>query len=61
MAGDSDCPHAWMFAALLVFAQSGRRFGGASAYNDVALATCIFAVFYLLQVLIKNQTTNFLV
>ncbi len=42
-------PRAGVFAALLAFATPVIGIDGISAYNDVALATTAFAVFYLLQ------------
>jgi hypothetical protein len=54
-------PEAAMFAAVLVFASPVVGLVGISAYNDVALATCIFAVFYLLQVAQQHSTTNILI
>jgi hypothetical protein len=52
---------AGMFAGLLVFATPVVGLVGVSAYNDVALATCIYAVFYLLQVWNEDQSNNLLI
>ena len=43
-------PKAGLVAALLVYASPVVGLDGSSAYNDLALATVIFAVFYLLEV-----------
>ena len=43
-------PRAGLFAAILVFASPVMAKDGTSAYNDLAVATLIYAVFYLLQV-----------
>jgi hypothetical protein len=53
-------PHAGIFAAILVFASPVVGLNGVSAYNDVALATCLFTVFYLLQVWREQNTPNLL-
>jgi len=45
-----DFPRAGVFAALLVYACPVAGKAGASAYNDLAVATTVFSVFYLLQV-----------
>lgn len=46
----SGFPRAAMFAAILTYASPIIGVDGTSAYNDLALVTVIFAVFYLLQV-----------
>jgi hypothetical protein len=43
-------PKAGIFAAILIFASPVIGKDGVSAYNDLAVVTLIFAVFYLLQV-----------
>jgi hypothetical protein len=49
--------NAWagIFAAIVVYASPVVGIDGASAYNDVALATVLVAVFYLLQVWDEDQ------
>jgi hypothetical protein len=54
-------PRAALFGAILVFASPVVGMDGASAYNDAAVATLLFAVFYLLQVWDKNQCRNLLI
>src|SRR5947207_12693092 len=49
-------PKAALFGAILVYAAPVVAKDGVSAYADVAVATLIFAVFYLLQV--WDETTN---
>src|SRR5436305_1469064 len=51
-------PHGGIFAAILVFASPIVGLNAVSAYNDVALATCIFAVFYLIQVEREETAPN---
>jgi hypothetical protein len=43
-------PQAGLFAAILIFASPVIAKDGVSAYNDLAVVTLIYAVFYLLQV-----------
>jgi hypothetical protein len=43
-------PRVGVFAAVLVYVSPVGGLDGASAYNDLAVATLVFAVFYLLQV-----------
>ena len=49
------------FAAILVFACPIAGMDGVAAYNDIALATLIYAVFYLLQVWAEEQSNNLLI
>ena len=53
-------PRVALFAALLVYASPVVAKDGTSAYNDLAVATLIYAVFYLLQVWDEEQSTNLL-
>ena len=48
-------PKAGMFAAILIFASPVIGKDGISAYNDLTVATLIYAVFYLLQVWDESQ------
>ena len=54
-------PKAGLFAAILVFACPVIGKDGISAYNDLTVATLIFAVFYLLQVWDEYQSANLLI
>ena len=54
-------PGAGLFAAILVFASPVIGKDGVSAYNDLTVATLIFAVFYLLQVWDDYQSPNLLI
>lgn len=54
-------PRAAIFAAVLVYAAPVCGITGTSAYNDLALATLIFAVFYLLQVNSESRADNYLI
>ena len=54
-------PKAGLFAAILVFASPVIGKDGISAYNDLTVATLIFAVFYLLQVWDEYQSPNLLI
>jgi hypothetical protein len=54
-------PRAGWFAAVLVFASPVVGLVGASAYNDIALATCIYAVFYLAEVQLSLPKSNLLI
>jgi hypothetical protein len=54
-------PKAGLFAALLIFASPVIAKDGVSAYNDLALATLIYAVFYLLQVWDDIKSPNLLI
>ena len=53
-------PRTGLFAAAVTYASPVLAVDGTSAYNDVALATVIFAVFYLLQVWDENQDRKLL-
>jgi len=53
-------PRAGMFGAILVYASPVVGMDGVAAYNDVAVATLVFAVFYLLQVWDDNKSSNLL-
>ncbi len=50
-----------LFAAILIFASPVIAKDGVSAYNDLAVATLIFAVFYLLQVWDEVHSSNLLI
>ena len=52
---------AGIFAAILIFASPVIGKDGISAYNDLAVATLIFAVFYLLQVWDELRSSNLLI
>ena len=52
---------AGIFAAILVFASPVIGKDGISAYNDLMVATLIYAVFYLLQVWDESQSYNLLI
>lgn len=54
-------PRAGAFAAVLVFASPVVGLVAVSAYNDVALATCIFAVFYLGELNLETSCGNQLI
>jgi hypothetical protein len=54
-------PKAGLFAAILIFASPVIAKDGVSAYNDLAVATLIYAVFYLLQVWDEFTTPNLLI
>jgi hypothetical protein len=54
-------PKAGLFAAILIFASPVIAKDGVSAYNDLAVATMIYAVFYLLQVWDEFTTPNLLI
>ncbi len=47
-----------VFAAILVYASPVVGIDGSSAYNDLAVATLLFAVFYLLQVWDETHSGN---
>ncbi len=51
---------AGIFAAILIFASPVIGKDGISAYNDLAVATLIYAVFYLLQVWDESNQPNLL-
>jgi hypothetical protein len=53
-------PAAGWFAAILVFASPVVGKAGSSAYNDLAAAALIFAVFYLLQIWNEDRSINLL-
>jgi hypothetical protein len=50
-----------MFAAILIFASPVIGKDGISAYNDMMVATLIYAVFYLLQVWDESPSYNLLI
>ena len=52
---------AGIFAAILIFASPVIGKDGISAYNDLMVATLIYAVFYLLQVWDELQSYNILI
>ena len=52
---------AGLFAAILIFASPVIAKDGISAYNDLAVATLIYAVFYLLQVWDESKSPNLLI
>ena len=54
-------PKAALFAALLIFASPVIGKDGISAYNDLMVATLIYAVFYLLQVWDELVNHNLLI
>jgi hypothetical protein len=54
-------PKAGIFAAMAVYASPVIGMDGVSAYNDVAVATVVFAVFYLLQVWDENKEDKLLI
>jgi hypothetical protein len=54
-------PKAGLFAAILIFASPVIAKDGVSAYNDLAVATLIYAGFYLLQVWDEFRTDNLLI
>jgi hypothetical protein len=54
-------PRAGAFAAAIVFVSPIFGLTGNSAYNDVALVTAVFAVFYLLQVNDQRKEENLLI
>jgi hypothetical protein len=53
-------PRIGAFAAVLVYASPVAGLDGASAYNDLAVATLLFAVFYLLQVWDETRDSKIL-
>jgi len=54
-------PKAGLFAAILIFASPVIAKDGVSAYNDLAVATLIYTVFYLLQVWDESKSPNILI
>jgi hypothetical protein len=54
-------PGAGLFAAVLVIASPVVGKTGSSAYNDLAVAALLFAVFYLLQIWNENRQPNLLI
>jgi len=54
-------PRAGAFAAIIIYACPVIGIAGISAYNDVAVATLLFAVFYLLQVWDEERSDNLLI
>lgn len=53
-----ECSKAALFGAILVYAAPVCGLVGTSAYNDLALATLIFAVFYAVQANSQDNTHN---
>jgi hypothetical protein len=54
-------PRVGWFAAILVYASPVVGRAGTAAYNDLAAAALVFAVFYLLQVWRETRETNLLI
>jgi hypothetical protein len=54
-------PKAALFAAIVIFASPVIAKDGVSAYNDLAVVTLIFAVFYMLQVWDESKSSNLLI
>src|ERR1039457_957437 len=54
-------PKAGLFAAILIFASPVIAKDGVSAYNDLAVATLIYTVFYLLQVWDESKSPKILI
>jgi len=54
-------PRVGLFAGILAFASPLVGLDGSSAYNDIALVTLIFAVFYLLQLIDEGKRANLLI
>ncbi len=54
-------PNAGITAAMLVFLSPLIGIDGVSAYNDVALATTAFALFYLIEIWREEQTESLLI
>ncbi|HWB87227.1 MAG TPA: discoidin domain-containing protein [Bryobacteraceae bacterium] len=54
-------PRVGVFAAVLIYAAPVIGLDGSSAYNDLTVATVIFAVFYLLQVWDEERNPNLLI
>jgi hypothetical protein len=54
-------PKAALFAAIVIFASPVIAKDGISAYNDLAVVTLIYAVFYLLQVWDESKLPNLLI
>jgi hypothetical protein len=54
-------PKAALFAAVVIFACPVVAKDGVSAYNDLAVVTLIFAVFYLLQLWDEFKSSNLLI
>ncbi len=54
-------PKAGIFAAIMIFAAPVIGKDGISAYNDIAVATLIYAVFYLLQVWDESSDPKILI
>ncbi len=56
-----ECSKAAVFGAIVVYAAPVCGLAGTSAYNDLALATLVFAVFYAIQVNSQERLTNNLI
>jgi len=54
-------PRVGLFAAILVFVSPVAAKAGVSAYNDLAVATVLFAVFYLLQIWDEERSRELLI
>jgi len=54
-------PRAALFAAIIAYTCPVAGLAGVSAYNDLAVATVLFAVFYLLQVWDESKDSNLLI
>jgi hypothetical protein len=54
-------PRVGLFAAVLVYASPVAGKAGSSAYNDLAVATVVFAVFYLLQIWDEDRAPGLLI
>src|ERR1022692_4024887 len=50
-----------LFAAIVIFASPVIAKDGVCAYNDLAVVTLVFAVFYLLQVWDESRSSNLLI
>ena len=54
-------PRVGLFAAILVYASPVAGKAGSSAYNDLAVAAIVFALFYLLQIWDENRAPGLLI